>query len=130
MKQLFVLPLLLILLAFKGDACKPLSDGIYVYKLDSEHSAVIRFYDDKTVLVSTSVNNYADVMSWLNRDPENFSRVLTGKYKMSGCAIRFKVKGETGYEKFEGTVSGNTISMHIVNPNGTATDREYAFVKP
>ena len=29
-------------------------DGIYVYKLDEENSAVIRFYEDGVVIVSTS----------------------------------------------------------------------------
>jgi len=113
-------------------------DGLYVFKVDSEHSAVIRFYEDKTVIVSSSLNDYKEVMTWFNRDPENFSRVLTGKYKISkgNCTISFKVKGESGEQKFSGTLqNGNTISFHISNPaqygkKAEETDRVYSFVKP
>lgn len=119
------------------------TDGIYVYKLDAEHSAVIRFYDDKTVLVSTSLNDYKEVMTWFNREPENFSRVLTGKYKISkgNCLVSFKVKGESGEQKFFGTLtSDKTIDFNITNPaqkneknkskTRTMTQRTYTFVKP
>jgi hypothetical protein len=119
----------------KDSACPKLTfDGIYVYKLDEETSAVIRFYDDKVVLVSTSINDYSKVMTWFNRDPENFSRVLTGKYKIgtSNCTIRFNVKGETGEQKYSGTIADDkTLNLHIFNPKDqTSTDRTYTYVKP
>src|ERR1044072_1029038 len=119
----------------KDSACPSLSfDGIYVFKLDNESSAVIRFYDDKVVLVSTSINDYSKVMTWFNRDPENFSRVLTGKYKIgkSDCSIRFSVKGETGEQKYSGKIiDDKTLDLHIFNPKDkTTTDHTYTFVKP
>jgi len=85
------------------------------------------------VLVSTSVNDYSKVMTWFNRDPENFSRVLTGKYKIAkDCSIAFKVKGETGEQKYSGKiVDSNTLELHVFNPKDhTSTDRTYTFVKP
>jgi hypothetical protein len=138
MKKIFpFLFLFFILCSFfsKDNNCGGLIfDGIYVYPIDKETSGIIRFYEDKVVLVSTSVNDYSKVMTWFNRDPENFSRVLTGKYKItkSDCSIRFKVKGETGQQNFSGTiVDANTLQLHIVNPaDGSATDRKYTFVKP
>ena len=108
-------------------------DGIYVYKLDAENSAVIRFYEDGVVIVSTSVNDYSKVMTWFNRDPENFSRVLSGKYKTGkkDASIRFSVKGETGEQKFTGHIlADKTLQLHVVNPkDNTSTDRVYTFVK-
>lgn len=134
------LPVLILLLvtgsSFKGKQnCPALNpNGIYVYKLDAENSAVIRFYEDGVVLVSTSVNDYSKVLTWFNRDPENFSRVLTGKYKISkgSCTIRFNVKGETGEQKYSGTIQDDkTVQLHIFNPKDkTSADRTYTFVKP
>jgi hypothetical protein len=109
-------------------------DGIYVFKIDNENSAVIRFYSDKLVLVSTSVNDYAAVMTWFNRDPENASRVLTGKYsvKSKNCSVNFRVKGETGEQVYSGIITDEkTIQFSIYNPKDkTSTSRSYTFVKP
>jgi hypothetical protein len=135
MSRLISAALLFILLTgLKTDNCpKLLFNGIYTFKVDAESSAIIRFYPDKVVLVSTSVNNYADVMTWFNRDPENFSRVLTGKYKSGNeCKLSFKVKGETGEQLYNGIiVSDSLISFQIYNPSTKAkTSRSYKFVKP
>ena len=109
-------------------------DGIYVYKLDAENSAVIRFYEDGVVLVSTSINDYSKVMTWFNRDEENFSRVLSGKYKKGkrDASIRFNVKGETGEQKFSGHIlHDKTLELHVFNPKDkTSTDRIYTFYRP
>lgn len=107
-------------------------DGIYVFKVDSESSAVIRFYEDGVVIVSSSTNDYSKVMTWFNRDKENFSRVLTGKYKKNNKgAIRFNVKGETGEQKYSGKIlNDKTIQLHIFNPKDkSSADRLYSFVK-
>jgi hypothetical protein len=127
--------LLTVVLAFKGDKCPVLQfDGIYTYKIDTESSAVIRFYADNVVLVSTSVNDYKQVMTWFNRDPENFSRILTGKYKRSSqnCSVKFTVKGETGEQRYEGQiVNDSLLDLNIFNPaTKTKTKRLYKFVKP
>jgi hypothetical protein len=134
--RLFSFTLLLtVVLAFKGDKCPVLQfDGIYTFKIDTESSAVIRFYADNVVLVSTSVNDYKQVMTWFNRDPENFSRILTGKYKRSSknCSVKFTVKGETGEQRYEGQIiSDSLIDLNIFNPATKAkTKRLYKFVKP
>lgn len=135
MSRLFPVALLFILLtALKADNCPKLQfNGIYTFMVDAESSAIIRFYPDRVVLVSTSVNNYADVMTWFNRDPENFSRVLTGKYKTGNeCKLSFKVKGETGEQIYNGRIeSDSTISLQIYNPSTKAkATRTYKFVKP
>jgi hypothetical protein len=110
--------------------CKPQTDGIYVFKINEEHSAVVRFYADGTVLASSSTNDYKEVMTWFNRDPENFSRVLSGKYSNKKCAVKFEVKGETGYQYYKGSINGNTIVFTITNPDHSSTERTYTFVKP
>ncbi len=108
-------------------------DGIYNYKLDKENSAVIRFYEDGVVIVSTSVNDFSKVMTWFNRDKENFSRVLSGKYKKGkrDASIRFNVKGETGEQRYTGHIlADKTLELHIFNPGDkTNTDRIYTFWK-
>lgn len=136
MKKILPFFLLILICGFSSKATCPklLYDGIYVFEIDAENAAVIRFYEDGMVLVSTSVRDYAKVMTWFNRDPENASRVLTGKYKISkgSCSIRFNVKGETGEQKYDGNlVSEKNIHLHIFNPaDKSSTDREYHFVKP
>ncbi|MCA6363683.1 MAG: hypothetical protein IM638_11655 [Bacteroidetes bacterium] len=135
MSRFFTAAFLFILLtALKADKCPSLLyDGIYTFKVDAESSAIIRFYPDRVVLVSTSVNNYADVMTWFNREPENFSRVLTGKYKLGNeCKLSFKVKGETGEQIYNGQIENDSlISFQIFNPATKAkTIRSYKFVKP
>lgn len=144
MKRLPALLLLLVIVllpAFKPakTTCPAVqTEGIYVFKIDAEHSGVIRFYADKTVLVSTSLNDYKEVMTWFNREPENFSRVLTGKYKISknSCTISFHVKGETGEQKFFGKINDEkNITFEITNPAQnkkarTGTTRTYTFVNP
>lgn len=110
----------------------PEFDGLYYYKIDEENSAVIRFYDDGVVIVSSSVNDYAKVMTWFNRDKENFSRVLTGKYKTGkNGSLHFHVKGETGEQKFTGYIlADKTLQLHVTDPKaGTSTDRIYQFWK-
>ncbi len=106
-------------------------DGIYTFKLDEENSAVIRFYEDGVVIVSTSVNDYSKVMTWFNRDQENFSRVLSGKYKKGkrDASIRFTVKGETGEQKYTGHILvDKKLELHVYNPKDkTSTDRVYTF---
>lgn len=126
---------MVMVLAFRRTDCPALLyDGIYTYKVDAESSAVIRFYSDRLVLVSTSTNNYKEVMTWFNRDPENLSRVLTGKYslKSGSCQLSFKVKGETGKQNYTGTLrTDKTLDLQIYNPaTKTKTQRTYTFVKP
>ena len=114
-----------------ADSLKVKSDGLYYYKLDEENSAVIRFYDDGVVLVSSSINDYDQVLTWFNRDKENYSRVLTGKYKQGKTdgSLHFTVKGETGEQKFTGFIlADNTLQLHVTDPKaGTSADRIYKF---
>jgi hypothetical protein len=123
----------LMLGAMKSNNCPKLQfEGIYAFRVDAESSAVIRFYADRVVLVSTSINDYAQVMTWFNREPENFSRVLTGKYSRDkNCSIQFKVKGETGVQVYTGNIVNDTLlNLQILNPATKAkTSREYKFVK-
>ncbi|TND00636.1 MAG: hypothetical protein FD123_4341 [Bacteroidetes bacterium] len=127
----------LLLVSFKAPECPFLEmGGIYVYKIDAEYSAMIRFYNDGLVLVTTSDKPYKEVLDWFNNQPENLSRVLSGKYKVSkkNCTVSFKVKGESGKQEFSGTIGKNSLDMTITNPaqNGqkkTSTRRTYTFVK-
>ncbi|MCX6295627.1 MAG: hypothetical protein NTX97_06100, partial [Bacteroidetes bacterium] len=96
------------------------------YKLDSEHSAIIRFYEDGTVLASTSVNDYFDVFTWFHK--ENKELVLKGKYKITNCSIKFEVSGMTGKQKYKGTISENTIEMKLTDGESKKTvNRIYTF---
>lgn len=126
------LPLLIILLvilsafSFSPDDCKVNYKGIYAIKLDEEHSAVLRFYEDGTVLASTSVNDYMDVMSWFNK--ENKDMVLKGTYKIKKCTIRFDVSGMTGEQSYNGEISGDKINFELENKESKKkTKRVYTF---
>jgi len=112
--------------AFTISNCTVNVNGIYAYKLDDEHSAVLRFYDDGTVLASTSINDYFDVMTWFTK--ENKDRVLKGKYKIKKCQITFDVEGETGKQSYEGLISGNEIQFKLTDKTSKKnTNRTYRF---
>lgn len=118
--------LLITTLSFKGDSCKVNYNGIYAIKLDAENSAVLRFYEDGTVLASTSVNDYMDVMSWFNK--ANKEMVLKGNYKIKGCSIKFSVSGMTGEQSYEGEITGNDINFELKNKDSKkALKRTYTF---
>ncbi|MCW3070420.1 MAG: hypothetical protein JWO44_310 [Bacteroidetes bacterium] len=128
-KTAAALSALLIILAFFSftPAGCPLDyKGIYAIKLDGEHSAVLRFYEDGTVLASSSVNDYMDVMSWFNKD--NKDMVLKGTYKVKKCVVRFSVSGMTGEQKYEGTINGNKIDFELKDKDSKkSTKRTYTF---
>lgn len=106
--------------------CAVLYNGIYAYKIDNEHSAIIRFYADGTVLASTSVNDYMDVFSWFHK--ENKDLVLKGKYTIKKCEIKFEVSGMTGEQKYNGVISGNTLNIKLTDKESKKTaDRVYTF---
>lgn len=101
-------------------------NGIYAYKLDNEHSAIIRFYEDGTALASTSVNDYMDVFSWFHK--ENKDMVLKGTYSLKKCVIKFEVTGMTGEQKYKGTVYDNVIEVKLTDAATKKTaNRTYTF---
>jgi hypothetical protein len=114
--------------SFTGDKCTVKYNGIYTASVDEETDAHIRFYEDGVVIVSTSVKNIKDVSTWFNK--ENIDRILKGKYKVKGCTLKFKVKGDTGEQVFSGTITGNSLQMEITQgKNGKAyTTRTYTFI--
>lgn len=127
-KVSFVLVFVVLLLSSfkKVDNCALSYNGIYAFKLDEEHSAVLRFYEDGTVLASTSVNDYMDVFSWFHK--ENKDMVLTGKYKIKKCEIKFEVEGLTGSQSYVGTISGNSIDLKLTDAaSKKSVNRIYTF---
>ena len=67
--------------SFSGkEKCTVSFNGIYTASVDAETDAHIRFYEDGTVIASTSVKNIKDVNKWFTK--ENIERVLKGKYKI------------------------------------------------
>ena len=115
-----------ILCAFYSDNCAVKYHGIYAIKLDEEHSAILRFYEDGTVLASSSVNDYFNVMTWFNA--ENKDMVLKGKYKIKKCAIKFEVEGVSGDQEYDGTISGDKIDFDIKDKKSKAViKRTYTY---
>src|ERR1051325_34999 len=122
----WLIPVIL-LCSFSGVKCTVKYSGIYTASVDNETDAHIRFYEDGTVLVSTSVKNIKDVSTWFTK--ENSDRVLKGKYKVKGCSLRFDVKGDTGKQSFSGTINGDDLTMDITNGKSKAsTTRTYHFI--
>jgi hypothetical protein len=126
LKLLPVLLFAIVSISFMDDNCKVNYNGIYAIKLDEEHSAVLRFYEDGTVLASSSVNDYMDVMTWFNKD--NKDMVLKGKYKIKKCSISFDVSGQTGEQSYEGEIEGNKINFQLKNKESKkGVSRSYTF---
>lgn len=110
-----------------GPKCSVDYNGIYTASVDKETDAHIRFYPDKTVIVSTSVKNIKDVKTWFTKD--NIDRVLSGKYKIKGCRLSFTVKGSTGSQKFSGEIQQGAIIVSITDGETKATTtRTYNFI--
>ncbi len=123
---LLFIALSFVLNSFNTSNCTVNYNGIYGFKIDNEHSAVLRFYEDGTVLASTSVNDYFDVMTWFTK--ENKDRVLKGKYKIKKCKITFDVEGETGKQSYEGIVAGNSIEFKLTDKaSKKSATRTYSF---
>lgn len=121
-----LLLLSIVLFSFKGTTCSVNYKGIYAFQLDKEHSAILRFYEDGTVLASTSVNDYLDVMTWFNKD--NKDMVLKGTYKLKKCAIKFHVSGMTGEQEYEGEIQGDNIEFDLRDKGSKqSTKRSYTF---
>ncbi|HVA97405.1 MAG TPA: hypothetical protein VNG53_00805 [Bacteroidia bacterium] len=109
------------------DTCKINCNGIYAFKIDAKTSAILRFFDDGTVLASSSINDYTDVNTWFTKD--NTKMVLSGKYKVKKCSFKFKVKGETGSQKYVGTIQENQLTVTVEDLNNkTFTTRIYSFI--
>ncbi|MDF2436455.1 MAG: hypothetical protein K0Q95_831 [Bacteroidota bacterium] len=126
-KVLSVLVIVVLIISFVADDCKVNYNGIYTYKIDEEHSAVLRFYEDKTVLASTSTNDYMDVMSWFNK--ENKEMVLKGSYSIKGSTIKFKVSGMTGEQNYEGEIAADKINFNLKNKDSKkGINRTYTFI--
>lgn len=130
MRKSFVTIIILLnitlLISFVPDNCKVKYNGIYAIKLDEEHSAVLRFYEDGTVLASSSVNDYMDVMTWFIK--ENKDMVLKGNYKIKQCSIKFKVSGNSGEQSYEGEIQGDKINFELKNKDSKkGIKRTYNF---
>lgn len=131
-KLLFIstcmLILCMVLSAFRTvPPCSIKYDGIYAVKLDKEHSAVLRFYPDGTVLASTSVNDYMDVFTWFHK--ANKEMVLFGNYKLKGCEVSFSVAGSTGRQYYNGDVSEGSIYFRLVDKESKrGATRTYTYV--
>jgi hypothetical protein len=127
-KQNIILFLSVLFLSFTNSDCTVNYSGIYTASVDAETDAHIRFYADGVVLVSTSVKNTKDVNTWFNK--ENIKMVLSGKYKLKGCKLSFKVKGDTGEQSFKGTLIGSSISVTVKDAKTKqSTDRSYKLVE-
>jgi hypothetical protein len=128
-KPFFLIPLLLITaLSFAQNTCVNYN-GFYAFKLSNENSAVLRFYEDGTVIASTSTNDYKHVATWFVKD--NADMVLKGDYKMKKCTSAFTVKGYTGEQKYTVTSSPETIEAEIKDKkSGKTTKRTYTFISP
>jgi hypothetical protein len=115
-----------LIISFVPDNCKVKYNGIYAIKLDEEHSAILRFYEDGTILASTSVNDYMDVMTWFSK--ENKDMVLKGNYKIKQCSIKFNVSGNSGEQSYEGEIQGDNINFELKNKDSKkGIRRTYTF---
>ena len=102
-------------------------NGFYAFKLNDENSAVLRFYEDGTVIASTSTNDYKHVATWFVK--ENKDMVLNGKYVLKKCKTSFTVKGYTGEQKYELVTSPDSIDAEITDKKSKkSTKRVYTFI--
>ena len=127
MQKTFLLLIISLQFSFISQPCLIKTEGIYTASVNVDTDAHIRFYTDGLVIVSTSVKEFKDVKTWFHKD--NVARILKGKYKVKKARIKFSVKGETGEQKFEGTVGCDEITVTITDAKTKAsTLRIYKFL--
>ncbi|MFL5754367.1 MAG: hypothetical protein ACJ76F_13230, partial [Bacteroidia bacterium] len=99
----------------------------YAFKLNNENSAVLRFYEDGTVIASTSTNDYKHVATWFTR--ENQEMVLSGKYKLKKCRSSFTVKGYSGEQKYVIVAGSGSLEAEITDVKSKkTTKRTYILI--
>ena len=136
MKKTVVLGLLAILLVFGLIGCdNELTnddnntsiryDGVYYRKM-SGYTRYIRFYDDKTVITSSSTGTIAQIKEWFNKDRED---VAKGIFTIIGNNISFSSTDEFGTVDYDGQIlTGRLLLNSYSHINGNVTNNaEFKF---
>jgi len=111
-------------------------DGIYQNPIPDTSDGLtsyhyLRFYEDKTVLSTSSLENTRKVKKWFNKDNQNISR---GKYKIRGNKIRFNTYTNSKPKVkvvFQGEIiTRNTLKLHSKSfYNWLDPNSKYKFVQ-
>jgi hypothetical protein len=102
-------------------------NGYYSCKIDKENFAIIRFYDDGTVIASTTNNDPQTILLWFKKEHQDM--VLTGKCKFKKCHSSFTLKGDSGSQQFKVQAAMNAIDVEISDTHShLAVHRTYLFV--
>ena len=112
------------------------ADGLYV----SEQGSInyfMRFYDDGTVLLTTSVSEADDVAEWLNKENSGESYIQSAEYLNHSNKISFQIDSQDLEVDYSGAVLNNAITLHIIStnyntgphqdPETTESYRDYGF---
>src|SRR5687767_10179852 len=98
---------LLVSIQLPAQSCPLEFNGFYYHKIDGETSAVIRFFENGEVLVTTSTSSYEDLLKYLSVERKDM--MLHGKYKWKKCSASFTVKGDTGEEHLDIKKEGDDL---------------------
>ena len=109
--------------------CTLQKEGIYVARVDSNTNAYLKFFNEDSVLTTTS--NIPRSMSDEYINKQNKKLILHGTYKQKGCFIKMEVSGIMGAAKLEGYFIENNIGLSKINlQNSTYTDLFFFYKEP
>ncbi len=128
---LFFFASLLLTMGFSSPEgnCQLEYEGLYYAPLDTDYAAYIKFYEDGTVLHTTSIEKIEEVTKFFSKEYKK--NVLSGTYSFGKCNVSFSVFGKTGGMKFSGSMEGDTLYMKAFNANNnTSSELKFAYYDP
>jgi hypothetical protein len=109
--------------------CKLEYDGLYYSQIDSDYFAYVKFYEDGTVLHTTSIEKIDEVTKFFTKEYK--TNVLSGTYSFGKCNVSFNVFGKTGAMKFKGDLEGDTLYLKAANvQDHTSSEMKFAYYDP
>ena len=111
-----------------SDSCSIKKNGVYYASLDKETNIYLRFYENDTVVTTSSMNNVKKAATYIAK--ELGDKLMRGKYFInpSSCNIRVKAKNDFGKVKMDGIISGDKLVLAVINlDDRTASDFVFNF---
>ena len=102
-------------------------DGLYQAESESDYFYYLRFYQDGTVLSTSSTGNSRQVARWFNKEKPSLSK---GRYTTLGSKIKFSTTSSYGTVDYQGEIKEKSLILdsysHI---NGHKANYKFFFMK-
>jgi len=98
-------------------------DGIYYHK-EADYTSYLRFYEDGTIIMTSSVDTIPQIKKWFNKDHKCVSK---GKYTILNDKINFQTICDVKVD-YNGQIYKNKMILNVCSSNGNKKDNiKYLF---